>query len=310
MKRFKLIGNTNVLTGSLLIAMLGLSQIAVAETKNNNQQAESPPSQPSFQPPNTENLAPNEINLIFVRPLDNDNLQTTANIGVDGRFHTSLKPGQYSQLRYCSGQHNISVGLTSLKTNDFTNPYSHLVNFPAQQNHFIYVDIDDTSGEPKLSKLNPSYALQLLSTQSEQDNKISRVVADCPPVVKPKPKPEIKVEIDKPINLKVLFEFDKAVVKPEFNYHIEAVAKFMKKYPDTTTVIEGHTDSIGKDSYNMDLSKRRAEAVKQELVSKYNIDPTRLKTQGFGETQPVDTNATKEGRHNNRRVVATVSASK
>ena len=87
-----------------------------------------------------------------------------------------------------------------------------------------------------------------------------------------------------------------------------AVASFMKKYPNTSTIIEGHTDSIGAASYNMKLSQQRADAVKQELVSKYGVNPNRLRTQGFGETRPVDTNATKKGRHNNRRVVATVSA--
>ena len=133
------------------------------------------------------------------------------------------------------------------------------------------------------------------------------MVRDCP-AVKVQPEPEVKVELDKPINLKVLFEFDKAVVQPVFNQKIEAVANLMKKYPETTTVIEGHTDSKGPDNYNMKLSQQRAEAVKQQLVTLYGIDAQRLDTVGYGETRPVDTNATDEGRYNNRRVVATVTA--
>ena len=261
----------------------------------------------SFQVVNASNLTANQANLIFIRPLDNDGLQTSANIAIDGRFQVSLQPGYYSQILYCSGQHNISVVPTGAKTNNLSTVNNHLVDFAPQQNHYIYVDIDDVTGQPSLSKLEEVEAQKLLSTQKQQAHQISRVVLDCP-AVQVQPEPEIKVELDKPINLKVLFEFDKAVVQPVFNQQIEAVANFMQKYPETKTIIEGHTDSKGSDTYNMGLSQRRAEAVKQELVVKYGVAPNRLHTVGYGETRPIDTNATEEGRYNNRRVAATVSA--
>ena len=265
----------------------------------------------SFQVVNASNLPANQTNLIFIRPLDNDGLQTSANIAIDGRFQVSLQPGHYSQILYCSGQHNISVVPTGAKTNNLSTANSHLVDFAPQQNHYIYVDINDATGQPSLSKLEEADAKKLLSTTFKQTHQISRVVRDCPVVQQqpqPEPEPQVKVELDKPINLEVLFEFDKAVVQPVFNQQIEAVANFMQKYPETNTIIEGHTDSKGSDSYNMGLSQRRAEAVKQELVVKYGVAPNRLRTVGYGETRPVDTNATEEGRYNNRRVVATVSA--
>lgn len=265
----------------------------------------------SFQVVNASNLPANQTNLIFIRPLDNDGLQTSANIAIDGRFQVSLQPGHYSQILYCSGQHNISVVPTGAKTNNLSTANSHLVDFAPQQNHYIYVDINDATGQPNLSKLEEADAKKLLSTTFKQTHQISRVVRDCPVVQQqpqPEPEPQVKVELDKPINLEVLFEFDKAVVQPVFNQQIEAVANFMQKYPETNTIIEGHTDSKGSDSYNMGLSQRRAEAVKQELVVKYGVAPNRLRTVGYGETRPVDTNATEEGRYNNRRVVATVSA--
>ena len=265
----------------------------------------------SFQVVNASNLPANQTNLIFIRPLDNDGLQTSANIAIDGRFQVSLQPGHYSQILYCSGQHNISVVPTGAKTNNLSTANNHLVDFAPQQNHYIYVDINDATGQPSLSKLEEADAKKLLSTTFKQTHQISRVVRDCPVVQQqpqPEPEPQVKVELDKPINLEVLFEFDKAVVQPVFNQQIEAVANFMQKYPETNTIIEGHTDSKGSDSYNMGLSQRRAEAVKQELVVKYGVAPNRLRTVGYGETRPVDTNATEEGRYNNRRVVATVSA--
>lgn len=315
MRNLRVIGNSSLLSGTLVVVMLGLSVNAMAETDvNQGHKVEGYTAKDvTYKALDASNLSANEINLIFIRPLDGDNLQSTANIGIDGRFHVSLQPGDYSQLRYCSGEHNISINPTSLKTNDLTNTYSHLVTLSAQQNHYLQVEVIDTTGGPQLSKLKPSYALQLLNNQnqSEKTNQISRVVADCPPI---KPEVEsglvIKADIEKPINLKVFFESDREVVRPVFNQDIETVANFMNKYPDTVSVLEGHTDSKGTESYNLDLSKHRALAVKKELVLKYGIEPNRLGIVGYGEIRPVDTNTTIEGRYNNRRVIARVNVTK
>ncbi|HBG29197.1 OmpA family protein [Candidatus Macondimonas diazotrophica] len=118
--------------------------------------------------------------------------------------------------------------------------------------------------------------------------------------------------IEKPvtIRLEVLFDFDKSVVKPEYYPEIKKVADFMKQYPMTDTVIEGHTDSIGTNAYNLSLSQRRAEAVRQVLIDQFNVDASRLTSVGYGEERPIADNRTAEGRQLNRRVVAVVSATK
>ena len=108
------------------------------------------------------------------------------------------------------------------------------------------------------------------------------------------------------ITLLVEFDFDKANVKPMYDSDIEKVANFLNAYPNTTAELEGHTDSKGTDEYNMKLSQRRAESVKKYLVEKFNIDASRLTAIGHGESQPVDTNETDEGRQRNRRVVASI----
>ncbi|HEX4179012.1 MAG TPA: OmpA family protein, partial [Rhizomicrobium sp.] len=69
--------------------------------------------------------------------------------------------------------------------------------------------------------------------------------------------------------------------------------------------VEGHTDNIGGDTYNLDLSKRRAAAVKNALVTRYHITADRLSTNGYGSSRPVETNDTLEGRARNRRVELT-----
>lgn len=122
-----------------------------------------------------------------------------------------------------------------------------------------------------------------------------------PPPVKPAPLPE-KVCI----TLNIEFDFDRADIKPKYHTVIEKVADFMKKYPETTAVIEGHTDSKGAYAYNMKLSERRAEAVMKYLIDKFGIAADRLSTKGYGYTKPKDTNKTAAGRQKNRRIEAMI----
>lgn len=108
------------------------------------------------------------------------------------------------------------------------------------------------------------------------------------------------------IELNVEFETNSAVVKNIYDERIQKVAAFLKAYPETNAEIEGHTDNVGSDAYNLKLSQKRAESVMKHLVSK-GIDPSRMKAVGYGETRPVADNNTKEGRDRNRRVVAGIS---
>jgi len=82
---------------------------------------------------------------------------------------------------------------------------------------------------------------------------------------------------------------------------INKIVKLMKKHPDLKFRIEGHTDSDGENSFNKKLSEERAKAVKILLVES-GIDASRFESKGFGESKPVDSNTTPEGKANNRRV--------
>ena len=77
----------------------------------------------------------------------------------------------------------------------------------------------------------------------------------------------------------------------------------LAEYPDTNLTIEGHTCSIGTDEYNQGLSERRANAVRDVFINEHGVDPGRIDAQGYGETQPVADNATREGRVQNRRAL-------
>lgn len=99
----------------------------------------------------------------------------------------------------------------------------------------------------------------------------------------------------------VLFDSNQATMAPGATRNISKIASFMSSNPERQAVIEGHTDSMGDDDYNLSLSRDRAFAIRQALVSE-GIPASRISTQGFGETLPVASNSTSAGRQKNRRV--------
>lgn len=100
----------------------------------------------------------------------------------------------------------------------------------------------------------------------------------------------------------IYFDTDKATLKPESRPTLEQIAKLLTGQPQLNVFIVGHTDNQGAYDYNLDLSRRRAEAVAAELVKSYRIAQTRLRTAGVGFLAPVGTNASDSGRALNRRV--------
>ncbi len=99
----------------------------------------------------------------------------------------------------------------------------------------------------------------------------------------------------------VTFDTNSVVVRPGLYSELDRVARVMNQYPNTLIRVEGHTDSKGSNEYNMDLSNRRANAVRNLLVQR-GIAGSRIEVVGFGETMPVASNNTEAGRQKNRRV--------
>jgi len=102
----------------------------------------------------------------------------------------------------------------------------------------------------------------------------------------------------------IRFDFNKADIKPEFDADLDEVVTVMKNNPLLNILIEGHTDSIGTEQYNQSLSERRAGSVKEYFVMK-GIASQRMTAMGFGESRPIASNETEEGRAKNRRVQIT-----
>ena len=126
------------------------------------------------------------------------------------------------------------------------------------------------------------------------------VQAPPPPPAAPPPPPPAKAE-----PLVTLhgpqFDFNKATLKPAGKKMVDEAVTVMKDKPSMKVSVEGHTDSIGSDAYNQKLSERRAQAVRDYMVSQ-GIDAARISVKGWGKTKPIASNKTEAGRAENRRV--------
>ncbi|WP_426117008.1 OmpA family protein [Massilia sp. PWRC2] len=137
------------------------------------------------------------------------------------------------------------------------------------------------------------------------------VVPQAAPAMMEAPPPPPLPTPPQPVSEKVafaaeaLFDFDRAVVKPEGRVALDAFVGKLQGMSTEVMIAVGHTDSVGSDAYNNQLSLRRAEAVKAYLISK-GLDPARLYTEGKGKSMPAASNASAEGRAKNRRVVIEV----
>jgi outer membrane protein OmpA-like peptidoglycan-associated protein len=128
-------------------------------------------------------------------------------------------------------------------------------------------------------------------------------------VTYPSDKPIIEQQLAKnrkAITWGINFDFNSDVIRPVSEPVLKEIAQAMTDQPDWRLTITGHTDNIGGHKYNLDLSQRRSASVKKALVDRYRVDPNRLTTSGDGDSVPIDTNDTLEGRARNRRVELTL----
>lgn len=127
---------------------------------------------------------------------------------------------------------------------------------------------------------------------------------DVPGTVANKGCPEVTIEIINQLNeysKTILFDTGKSTIRKESYAVLQSIVDIMKEYPNTSFVIEGHTDSVGSDSNNQKLSDARAASVRDYLTT-IGMDASRLSSIGYGESRPIASNNTKAGRQQNRRV--------
>ena len=107
--------------------------------------------------------------------------------------------------------------------------------------------------------------------------------------------------------LDIEFEIDKDTIQREEKEKLSVVGTFLMKYPNTTAVIEGHTDNVGSAEDNLQLSRRRADSVMNYLVENFSLNKSRISSVGYGETKPIDDNRSEDGKRHNRRIKAVIS---
>lgn len=112
---------------------------------------------------------------------------------------------------------------------------------------------------------------------------------------------ETDTELKLMLDASVLFDYDQADIRPDAEISLLSVLTVIEEYPSAKVRIEGHTDSMGEEDYNLDLSKKRAQSVRDWLIER-GCDSERLVPIGFGESKPMASNDTEEGRQQNRRV--------
>lgn len=110
--------------------------------------------------------------------------------------------------------------------------------------------------------------------------------------------------------LNVEYEINQDDIQREEKEKLAVLGTFLQKYPNTTAVVEGHTDDVGTSEHNMQLSQRRAERVVSYLVEDLRIDPTRLTAVGYGETRPIADNSSIEGQRENRRIGTVIACAR
>lgn len=182
---------------------------------------------------------------------------------------------------------------------DITKPY-HIAIWRQKERLRIYFDEDKAWDVPKAflpeAKLNSVYFFMQLSDNWHFFIGNIRLAVGAPDTRKK------ILEQNKWVTHGILFDVNSANIKPESYGTLKEMASVLKEYPDLKVKIVGHTDADGSDAANLDLSKRRAAAVKDMLAKEFGIDAGRMETDGKGESEPIDNNTTPAGKANNRRV--------
>jgi outer membrane protein OmpA-like peptidoglycan-associated protein len=133
-----------------------------------------------------------------------------------------------------------------------------------------------------------------------------------PPAPPPPPEPPKRVEVTADridIKEKIMFDYDKATIKPESNSLLNEIASVIKANPQIKQIsIEGHTDNVGSEKYNQNLSEERTASVRKYLIEQGGVAENVLVSKGWGETKPVADNETEEGKEKNRRVEFLITA--
>ncbi|MFN4217063.1 MAG: OmpA family protein [Brevinematales bacterium] len=200
------------------------------------------------------------------------------------------------QVRYYPSDRYIRsyTGMTSIKL--YWDRQTQVIRYYVEDYNFM---VTLANGESQSFVGTSEGVVDVLQEEGVKTN----LVADLQQAVKTNEGLSLREEVDGIIvNLgNILFEFDKATIRKEFEKGLNQLAEVLKKYPKLDIVVSGHTDSIGNSMYNQRLSELRAKAIADYLLQR-GVSQDRISYVGYGDKKPVASNVTAEGRAKNRRV--------
>lgn len=243
-------------------------------------------------------------------PLVVEGTDWTGNLGLGVTYMFTDLIGANYTLNYAMTNHDKRDGISSGYNDQFMqHSIGVIFNLKTSEREFVDSDGDGVADHKDLCLNSPSFASvdrNGCPTDSDKDG-IADYMDVCPDeygIGSNKGCPEIKEATKKILAHAVYgihFKTDEAILLETSFINLDEIVKIMKEHPEYNLRINGHTDNVGDPESNLALSQARAESVKRYLVSQ-KIEEKRLISTGFGETKPIDTNETLEGRAQNRRV--------
>lgn len=169
---------------------------------------------------------------------------------------------------------------------------------------------DEDPGTRVRIRRNPDGTVDTLATDSLAATDSLQALPPPPEMPPPSQEPRVTVRrVERALletglfrAIGVNFEFNEENLLPESRTTLEIVGSVLERYPDLRVEVAGHTDNVGSDAYNQQLSEERALTIEQYITSNYNVAPERIERRGYGESQPLASNSTATGRALNRRV--------
>ena len=226
----------------------------------------------------------------------------------DHTVHLSFKPGVKTYpgnseiLVGKDGNHEINNNVSYQTWNESKNNFGHISIWRQKERLRVYVNGEKIWDLPKAFKMDSKYSNVTFGMQPSYKLDDYYVLSNIRLAIGAPDTRNKLITEGKFVTTGILFDVNKDVVKPESYGTLKSIANVLSENADIKVKIVGHTDSDGDDNSNLELSKRRAAAVKNSLVKDFNIDESRMETDGKGESQPADKNNSVTGKANNRRV--------
>jgi OmpA-OmpF porin, OOP family len=226
----------------------------------------------------------------------------------DHTIHISFKPGvnDYNGSSYimvgADGNHDIANEVSYKTWSTKKNNFGHISVWRQKERLRVYVNGEKIFDLPKAFKMDSKYTNVTFADQGGYKEDDYYVLGNIRLAVGAPDTRNKLITEGKFVTTGILFDVNKDEIKPESYGTLKSIANVLSENADVKVKIVGHTDSDGDDASNLELSKKRAEAVKSALQKEFGIDASRMETDGKGETQPADKNNTVTAKANNRRV--------